>query len=82
MCGQLGDRLLGHPHLLGDQQHHVLQPLEALLQGLQLGAASLAPVPFPPGLGLVLGWGSMDRGGGPLGRDLQSFPARPQTGDA
>ena len=43
MCGQLGDRLLGHPHLLGDQQHHVLQPLEALLQGLQLGAAGLGP---------------------------------------
>ena len=25
-----------HPHLLGDQQHHVLQLLKALLQGLQL----------------------------------------------
>ena len=43
MCGQLGDRLLGHPHLLSDQQHHVLQPLKALLQGLQLGAAGLGP---------------------------------------
>jgi hypothetical protein len=33
---------MGHPHLLGDQQHQLLQPNETLLQGLQLGAASLA----------------------------------------
>jgi hypothetical protein len=31
----LGDRLGGNAHLLGDQQHKLLQPIEALLQGLQ-----------------------------------------------
>jgi hypothetical protein len=38
---------MGHAHLLGDQQHQLLQPKEALLQGLQLSGASLAPRALP-----------------------------------
>jgi len=38
---------LGHTHLLGDQQHKLLQPNETLLQGLELGAASLATRALP-----------------------------------
>jgi hypothetical protein len=43
----LGDRLGGNAHLLGDQQHKLLQPNETLLQGLQLGASSLAARALP-----------------------------------
>ena len=40
--GQLGDRLRRVTHLLGDQQHQLLQTIEPLLQVLQGGTTAFA----------------------------------------